>query len=125
MSGDLGTALKVLFPTYWVGNAGVAEPSIQGYEQYKQGKAEKKAYDENARILRNNAARKRLENSLNEDILRSQKRQQMSKARAAFAEAGMATSATTTGVLGQMGSQLEQNILNQRQHRSRAFKRKV
>lgn len=114
MSGDLGTALKIMFPTNWIANAGIAEPSIEGYEQYKQGKADQKAFDENAKILRNNAARKRLETSLNEDIMRSQHRQRMSKARAAMAEAGMITSATTSGVLGQMGAELDQNALNLR-----------
>lgn len=114
MSGDLGTALKIMFPTYWVGNAGWMEPAVDGYEQYQQGKAEKKAYDQNAEILRQNAARKRMETSLNEDILRSQNRKKMAKARAAMSEAGMATSATTIGVLGQMGAEQEQNVLNQR-----------
>ena len=114
MSGDLGTALKIMFPTYWVSNAGWAEPTIEGYEEYQQGKAQKEAYDINAKILKENAAKKRLETSLNEDIIRSQNRKRLSKARAAFSEAGMATSATTTGVLGQMGTEQEQNVLNQR-----------
>lgn len=86
----------------------------EGYNQYQQGKEQKKAYDANANILRQNAARKRLENSLNEDILRSQNRKELAKAQAAFGEAGMITSATTTGVLGQMGGEQEQNVLNQR-----------
>ena len=83
----------------------------EGYNQYQQGKEQKKAYDANANILRQNAARKRLENSLNEDILRSQNRKELAKAQAAFGEAGMITSATTTGVLGQMGGEQEQNVL--------------
>lgn len=82
-----------------------------GYSAYRQGKEQQKAYDKNADILRQNAAKKRLETSLNEDIVRSQNRQKMSKARAAFAEAGMATSATTSGVLGQMGADQEGNAL--------------
>ena len=86
----------------------------EGYNQYQQGKEQKKAYDANANILRQNAARKRMETSLNEDILRSQNRKQAAKAQAAFGEAGMITSATTTGVLGQMGGEQEQNVLNQR-----------
>ena len=95
--------------------AAVAAATVaEGYNQYQQGKEQKKAYDANANILRQNAARKRLETSLNEDILRSQNKKDMAKARAAFAEAGMATSATTTGVLGQMGGEQEQNVLNQR-----------
>lgn len=114
MSGDLGTTLKIMFPQTWIANAGWAEPAVEGYEQYQQGKAEKKAYDKNADILRQNAARKRLETSLNEDIIRSQNRKKISKARAAFAEAGMATSATTMGVLGQMAAEQENNALNLR-----------
>lgn len=88
--------------------------AAEGYSQYQQGKESKKVYDLNAEILRNNAAQKRIQNSLNEDIIRSQNRKQVAKARAAFGEAGMITSATTTGVLGQMSGELEQNALNQR-----------
>lgn len=94
--------------------AAAAATVAEGYNAYQQGKEQKKAYDANANILRQNAARKRMETSLNEDILRSQNRKQMAKARAAMSEAGMATSATTTGVLGQMGAEQEQNVLNQR-----------
>lgn len=84
---------------------------MQGYQAYQQGKDQKKAYDKNAEILRQNAAKKRLETSLNEDIIRSQNRQKMSKARAAFSELGMSTSATTSGVLGQMSANQENNAL--------------
>lgn len=91
--------------------AGAAATVAGGYSAYREGKEQKKAYDRNADILRQNAAKKRLETSLNEDIIRSQNRQKMSKARAAFAEAGMATSATTSGVLGQMGAEQEENAL--------------
>lgn len=84
---------------------------MQGYQAYQQGKDQKKAYDKNAEILRQNAAKKRLETSLNEDIIRSQNRQKASKARAAFAELGMATSATTTGALAQMTAEQEENAL--------------
>ena len=94
--------------------AGAAATAYGGYSAYEEGKEQKKAYDKNADILRQNAARKRLETSLNEDIMRSQNKKQMAKARAAMSEAGMATSATTTGVLGQMGAEQEQNVLNQR-----------
>lgn len=114
MSGDFGQTLKVMFPVFWIANAGWTEPAIEGHQEYQKSKAEKEAFDKNAEILRNNAARKRLETSLNEDILRSQNRKQMSKARAAYTEAGMVTSATTSGVLGQMGAEQEQNVLNQR-----------
>lgn len=91
--------------------AAAAATVAGGYSSYRQGKELQKAYDKNADILRQNAAKKRLETSLNEDIIRSQNRQKMSKARAAFAEAGMATSATTSGVLGQMGADQENNAL--------------
>lgn len=91
--------------------AGAAATVAGGYSAYREGKEQKKAYDRNADILRQNAVKKRLETSLNEDIIRSQNRQKMSKARAAFAEAGMATSATTSGVLGQMGAEQESNAL--------------
>lgn len=94
--------------------ASAAATVYGGYSAYKQGKEQKKAYDQNADILRQNAARKRMETSLNEDILRSQNRKQMAKARAAMSEAGMATSSTTMGVLGQMGAEQEQNVMNQR-----------
>lgn len=91
--------------------AAAAATMAGGYSSYRQGKELQKAYDKNADILRQNAAKKRLETSLNEDIIRSENRQKMSKARAAFAEAGMATSATTSGVLGQMGADQENNAL--------------
>ena len=94
--------------------ASAAATVASGYQSYKQGKEQQEAYNKNADILRQNAARKRLENSLNEDILRQENREKMSKARAAMNEAGMITSATTTGVLGQMGGELEQNVMNQR-----------
>ena len=49
-----------------------------GYQSYKEGKEQQKAYNINADILRQNAARKRLENSLNEDILRQENREKLS-----------------------------------------------
>ena len=94
--------------------ASAAATVASGYSQYKQGKEQQKAYDANANILRQNAARKRMETSLNEDILRQENREKMSKARAAMGEAGMITSATTSGVLGQMSAELDQNALNLR-----------
>ena len=94
--------------------ASAAATVASGYQSYKEGKEQQKAYNINADILRQNAARKRLENSLNEDILRQENREKLSKARAAMNEAGIITSATTTGVLGQMGAEQEQNVLNQR-----------
>ena len=94
--------------------ASAAATVASGYQSYKEGKEQQKAYNINADILRQNAARKRLENSLNEDILRQENREKLSKARAAMSEAGVITSATTSGVLGQMGAELEQNAMNMR-----------
>jgi hypothetical protein len=94
--------------------ASAAATVASGYQSYKQGKEQQEAYNKNADILRQNAARKRMETSLNEDIIRQENREKMSKARAAMAEAGMITSATTSGVLGQMGAELDQNALNLR-----------
>lgn len=86
----------------------------QGYSEYKSGKAEKEAYDKNAAILRRNAAQKRLETSLNEDLQRSENRKRISAARAAMGEAGILESATSLGALGQMSAEAEQSVLNYR-----------
>ena len=94
--------------------AAAAATVAEGYSQYQQGKAEKKAYDANADILRRNAAQKRLETSMNEDLKRSENRRQISKTRAAMGEAGMLDSATSLGALGQMTANAEQNALNLR-----------
>lgn len=96
------------------GIASAAATVAQGYQSYQQGKQEKKAYDTNAEILRRNAAQKRLETSINEDTQRSENRRRVSAARAAMGEAGILNSATSTGVLGQMASEAEQNVLNYR-----------
>ena len=87
---------------------------IEGVSAYQQGKAEKQAYDANAEILRNNAARKRLETSLNEDIARSDARRSLARLEANAAENGQIDSPTTTGLLGQAAADEEQNILNMR-----------
>ncbi len=94
--------------------ASAAATVAEGYAQYQQGKSEKKAYDTNAEILRRNAAQKRLETSMNEDLVRSENRRRVSAARAAMGEAGMLDSATAIGALGQMAAQEEQNALNLR-----------
>lgn len=87
---------------------------IKGIGEYQQGKAEKQAYDANAEILRNNAARKRLETSLNEDIARSNARRNLARMEAAAAENGQIDSPTMSGLLGQAAADEEQNILNRR-----------
>ena len=86
----------------------------EGYGQYQEGKFQKKQADANADILRQNAARKRLETAINEDTLRAQNRQTLAKNIAASIEQGMGNSATTVGVLGQDAANLEQNALNLR-----------
>lgn len=97
-----------------LGAAAAAATVAQGYQSYQQGKQEKKAHDVNAEILRRNAAQKRLETSINEDMQRSENRRRISAARAAMGEAGILNSATSTGVLGQMAADAEQNVLNYR-----------
>lgn len=97
-----------------LGAAAAAATVAQGYQSYQQGKQEKKAYDTNAEILRRNAAQKRLETSINEDMQRSENRRRISAARAAMGEAGILDSATSIGVLGQMAADAEQNVLNYR-----------
>ena len=97
-----------------LGAASAAATIAQGYQSYQQGKQEKKAYDANADILRRNAAQKRLETSINEDLQRSENRRRISAARAAMGEAGILNSATSIGALGQMASDAEQNVLNYR-----------
>ncbi len=94
--------------------ATAASTVMSGYQSYQEGKQEKKAYDANAAILRRNAAQKRLETSINEDTQRSENRRRISASRAAMGEAGVLNSATTTGALGQMASEAEQNVLNYR-----------
>lgn len=97
-----------------LGAASAAATVAQGYQSYQEGKQQKKAYDTNADILRRNAAQKRLETSINEDTQRSENRRRVSAARAAMSEAGILNSATSTGVLGQMAADAEQNVLNYR-----------
>lgn len=89
--------------------------AVAGGIQAKQaGDAEKKASDYNAEILKRNAKQARLEGVVNEDIQRSQNRQELSSARAAMGELGMGGSATTVGLLGQEAAIGEQNALNER-----------
>lgn len=91
-----------------------AETVAEGYAAMQKGKAEQKAHNINAEILRKNAAQKRLETSLNEDVQRRKNRIQMSKLRAAMAENGILESSTTVGALGQAATDLEQDVLNTR-----------
>ena len=85
-----------------------------GVQQYQQGKAEKKVQDANADIMQKNAEQSRLESSINEDTLRSQQRQQISRMRAMMSEMGMADSTTSLGLLAQEESYAEQNANNLR-----------
>lgn len=96
------------------GIASAAATVAEGYQAMQTGKAEQKAYNTNAEILRRNAAQKRLETSLNEDTQRKANRRQMSALRAAMAENGALESSTSVGVLGQAATDLEQDVLNMR-----------
>ena len=97
-----------------IGVISAAVTVAEGYSSYQEGKFQKKQADANAEILRQNAARKRLETAINEDTLRSQNRQTLARNLAASVEQGTAGSATTIGVLGQDAANLEQNALNLR-----------
>lgn len=94
--------------------AAAASEAVSGYAAYQQGKAEKKANDTNAEILRRNAMQKRLETSINEDTLRQQNRRKLSAARAAAAESGLSDSETMTEALAQEAAVNEQNALDLR-----------
>ena len=97
-----------------MGGLAAVQTVVNGYQAYRQGKAQADAYNANADILRKNAAQIRLEGALNEDVTRSQNRQQMASTRALMGEMGMADSATSVGVLAQDAANAEQNVLNQR-----------
>ena len=80
---------------------------LKGKQEEYEAKVQAKLALNNAAIYRKNAARVRLNGSLNEDMMRSQKRAAVASAAAAAGEAGMGESPTTTAAL-------EQNILNER-----------
>lgn len=90
----------------------VAGGIVNGIKGYQQAKSEASAMKANARILEQNARQTRLEGALNEDVQRSQNRQELSKLRAAMGEMGIAESATAIGSLAQDAANAEQNALN-------------
>ena len=86
----------------------------EGYAQKQEADFQSDVQKENARVLRENAYRKRLETSINEDTMRRENRQKMARNIAASIEQGMGESSTTIGALGQEATKLEQNALNLR-----------
>lgn len=87
---------------------------LKGKQEEYEAKVQAKLALNNAAIYRKNAARVRLNGSLNEDMMRSQKRAAVASAAAAAGEAGMGESPTTTTALATTSAALEQNILNER-----------
>lgn len=87
---------------------------MKGKQEEYEAKVQAKLALNNAAIYRKNAARVRLNGSLNEDMMRSQKRAAVASAAAAAGEAGMGESPTTTTALATTSAALEQNILNER-----------
>ena len=94
--------------------AAAASTVMQGYATKQEAKFQAKQQDANAQILRQNAYRKRLGTSLNEDTMRRQNREILAKNTAAAIEQGGGNSQTTVGALGQQATTLEQNALNLR-----------
>ena len=88
--------------------------AVEGYGQYRQAKATAQANEQNALTLRRNAAKKRLETSINEDIARQSARQEMSKARANLSASGTLDSSSASAWLGQAAAAYEQNAQNLR-----------
>ena len=91
----------------------VAGTVAQSYGEYQGEKYKSRVMKANADVLQQNAQRKRLETSLNEDIAREQNRRQIAKNEAAMIEQG-SLSQTGIGALGQQATDLEQNVLNSR-----------
>lgn len=100
--------------TLTIGALAAAGTVMQGIGAYQEGKVQGKIADANADIMRQNAARQRLETAINEDRRREQNRRQLSRNIAAMSEMGMASSPTSIGVLGQQATDLEQNALDLR-----------
>lgn len=87
---------------------------LKGKQEEYEAKVQAKLALNNAAIYRKNASTVRLNGSLNEDMMRSQKRAAVASAAAAAGEAGMGESPTTTTALATTSAALEQNILNER-----------
>lgn len=94
--------------------AAAASTIMEGVGARQEAKYQAKVQDANSDILRQNAYRKRLETSINEDTLRRQSREVLSKNLAASIEQGGTNSTTSIGALGQQAATLEQNALNLR-----------
>ena len=90
-----------------------ATTAMNSYGEYQEGKYKSRVMKANADVMQQNAARKRLETSINEDTQREMNRRQIAKNMAAMIEQG-SLSQTGVGVLGQQATDLEQNVLNSR-----------
>lgn len=97
-----------------IGALAAAATVAEGYAQKQEADFQSDIQKQNARVLRENAYRKRLETSINEDTMRRENRQKMARNIAASIEQGMGGSSTTIGALGQEATKLEQNALNLR-----------
>lgn len=97
-----------------IGALAAAATVAEGYAQKQEADFQSDIQKQNARVLRENAYRKRLETSINEDTMRRENRQKISRNLAASIEQGMGGSSTTIGALGQQATMLEQNALNLR-----------
>lgn len=80
------------------------------YGEYQQEKYKSRVMKANADVMQQNAQRKRLETSINEDIARKEARRKLARNEAAMIEQGN-MSPTGIGVLGEQATDLEQNIL--------------
>lgn len=87
---------------------------LKGKQEEYEAKVQAKLALNNAAIYRKNAARVRLNGSLNEDMMRSQKRAAVAQQPRRRAKRAWAESPTTTTALATTSAALEQNILNER-----------
>lgn len=77
---------------------------LKGKQEEYEAKVQAKLALNNAAIYRKNAARVRLNGSLNEDMMRSQKRAAVASAAAAAGEAGMGEADDNDGAGNDFGS---------------------
>ena len=94
--------------------ASAATATMEAYGRKKEADYQAEVMEANSKIAHENAYRKRLEASINEDTLRRENREKIARNTAAAIEQGMGGSATTIGALGQQATTLEQNAFNVR-----------
>ncbi len=95
-----------------LGGLAATSTVISGYSAYRQGKAEREAYNATADIYAANARNKRMETAAAEDLKRKEVRRKMSSMRAGLSENNMLESTTSLGVLGQSAGAGEADALN-------------